>query len=109
MDQTEKQTKETDVELLCKYIYDYGEQYMDGTGAITFSKLKQVRSIKIIHHEKNVLYDIFFISYLFQVFRGSGNVWSAIEQSKKFGVIDTDSDSAHVITKKNILKNDMYY
>ena len=43
MDQTEKQTKETDVELLCKYIYDYGEQYMDGTGAIIFSKLKQVR------------------------------------------------------------------
>ena len=50
MDQTEKQTKETDVELLCKYIYDYGEQYMDGTGAITFSKLKQVRSIIIIFH-----------------------------------------------------------
>ena len=42
MDQTEKQTKETDVELLCKYIYDYGEQYMDGTAAIIFSKLKQV-------------------------------------------------------------------
>ena len=48
---------------------------------------------------------ISFSYYLFQVFRGSGNVWSAIEQSKKFGVIDTDSDSAHVITKKkNILK-----
>ena len=65
MDQTEKQTKETDVELLCKYIYDYGEQYMDGTGAITFSKLKQVRSIIIIfHHYKNVLYDIFFILFI---------------------------------------------
>ena len=50
-----------------------------------------------------------FSYYLFQVFRGSGNVWSAIEQSKKFGVIDTDSDSAHVITQKNIFKNDMYF
>lgn len=78
MDQTEKQTKETDVELLCKYIYDYGEQYMDGTGAITFSKLKQV-------------------------FRGSGNVWSAIEQSKKFEVIDHDGDSAHALEHDDVV------
>ena len=104
MDQTEKQTKETDVELLCKYIYDYGEQYMDGTGAITFSKLKQVRSIIIIFHHQ-----ISFSYYLFQVFRGSGNVWSAIEQSKKFEVIDHDGDSAHVIAKKKHFKNDMYF
>ena len=34
--------KETDVELLCKAIYDNGEQYMDGTGAISFMDLKVV-------------------------------------------------------------------
>ena len=34
---------ESDVEILCRAIYDNGEQYMDGTGAIAFSKLKQVR------------------------------------------------------------------
>ena len=33
---------ESDVEILCRAIYDNGEQYMDGTGAIAFSKLKQV-------------------------------------------------------------------
>ena len=34
--------KETDVELLCKAIYENGEQYMDGTGAISFMDLKVV-------------------------------------------------------------------
>ena len=52
---------------------------------------------------------ISFSYYLFQVFRGSGNVWSAIEQSKKFEVIDHDGDSAHVITKEKHFKNDMYF
>eukprot|EP00093_Oithona_nana_P005836 05836.XXX_124431_124693_1 [CDS] Oithona nana genome sequencing. len=35
-----KMSKETDVELLCKAIYENGEQYMDGTGAINFMDLK---------------------------------------------------------------------
>ena len=35
--------KETDVEQLCKVIYDNGEQYMDGTAAINFAALKIVR------------------------------------------------------------------
>ena len=38
-----KPNMESDVEILCRAIYDNGEQYMDGTGAIAFSKLKQVR------------------------------------------------------------------
>ena len=37
-----KPNMESDVEILCRAIYDNGEQYMDGTGAIAFSKLKQV-------------------------------------------------------------------
>ena len=37
-----KPNMESDVEMLCRAIYDNGEQYMDGTGAIAFSKLKQV-------------------------------------------------------------------
>ena len=36
--------KESDVEQLCKIIYDNGEQYMDGTAAINFAALKIVRS-----------------------------------------------------------------
>ena len=33
---------ESDIELLCKAIYENGEKYMDGTGAIAFARLKQV-------------------------------------------------------------------
>ena len=40
--QTVKHKNETDVELLCKAIYENGEQYMDGTGAIAFAPLKAV-------------------------------------------------------------------
>ena len=42
--------KETDVEHLCKAIYDNGEQYMDGTAAISFSALKMVRFFSIACH-----------------------------------------------------------
>ena len=34
--------KESDVEQLCKAIYDNGEQYMDGTAAISFASLRIV-------------------------------------------------------------------
>lgn len=40
------QNQESDVEHLCKAIYDNGEQYMDGTAAITFTDLKIVRGRK---------------------------------------------------------------
>ena len=64
-------SKETDVELLCKAIYDNGEQYMDGTGAITFLDLKLA-------------------------FRGSGNIINAITKAKKFGIVDHDGEQAYV-------------
>ena len=66
-------SKETDVELLCKAIYDNGEQYMDGTGAITFLDLKLA-------------------------FRGSGNIINAITKAKKFGIVDHDGEQAYVRT-----------
>ena len=43
---------ESDVEILCRAIYDNGEQYMDGTGAIAFSKLKQVKKNFFIRKKK---------------------------------------------------------
>ena len=33
---------ESDVEILCRAIYDNGEQYMDGTAAINFASLRIV-------------------------------------------------------------------
>ena len=65
-------SKETDVELLCKAIYDNGEQYMDGTGAINFMDLKVA-------------------------FRGSGNIINAITKAKKFGIVDHDGEQAYVM------------
>ena len=64
-------SKETDVELLCKAIYENGEQYMDGTGAINFMDLKVA-------------------------FRGSGNIINAITKAKKFGIVDHDGEQAYV-------------
>ena len=66
-----KMSKETDVELLCKAIYENGEQYMDGTGAINFMDLKVA-------------------------FRGSGNIINAITKAKKFGIVDHDGEQAYV-------------
>jgi len=68
--------KETDVEQLCKVIYDNGEQYMDGTAAINFAALKIA-------------------------FRGSGNLTHAITKAKKFGIIDHDGDEDEAYSLEN--------
>ena len=52
---TSNSDKETDVEHLCKAIYDNGEQYMDGTAAITFSALRIV-SIKKLQNFPNITF-----------------------------------------------------
>lgn len=82
---------ETDVELLCKAIYENGEQYMDGTGAIAFASLKSVKNCNKI---QNVLPS----TYFFQHFAASsgGNLINAITKAKKFGIIDHDGDQAYV-------------
>ena len=58
-----KISKETDVELLCKAIYENGEQYMDGTGAINFMDLKLV-SAKI-HSSEDCVHFHILLSYKF--------------------------------------------
>merc|ERR1712223_28441 len=67
---------ETDVERLCKAIYDNGEQYMDGTAAINFASLRII-------------------------FRGSGNLINAITKAKKFGIIDHDGDEDEAYSLEN--------
>jgi len=71
-------SKETDVELLCKAIYDNGEQYMDGTGAINFMDLKVA-------------------------FRGSGNIINAITKAKKFGIVDHDGEQAYALESDDVI------
>ena len=46
---------ETDVERLCKAIYDNGEQYMDGTAAINFASLRIVSDFVILVATSNFL------------------------------------------------------
>lgn len=65
---------ETDVECLCKAIYDHGERYMDGTAAINFTELRMVRLF--------IIDDLFMID-LFQGFPWIRQLDKCHYQSKK--------------------------